>query len=102
MAAGDLQSSNRWTALSKDLFASIRWAPEALEAYQSTGKADGEADLAIQFAARTELAVCRAVVEVWKAIRKGPGLPLEIVTFMLGSIVTIGEAGSASMTALVI
>jgi Dyp-type peroxidase family len=43
----------------------------------------GEADLAIQFIADTELAVSRAVVEVWK-ICCDQSLPLDIVTFYSG------------------
>jgi deferrochelatase/peroxidase EfeB len=40
----------------------------------------GEADLALQFIAETELAVNRAVAEVWKSIEDNH-LPLRIVTF---------------------
>lgn len=43
----------------------------------------GETDLAIQLIARTELAVNRAVVEVWKSIQDH-ALPLDIVTLYRG------------------
>jgi deferrochelatase/peroxidase EfeB len=43
-------------------------------------QSEGEADLALQFIAETELAVNRAVAEVWKSI-EDHCLPLRIVTF---------------------
>ncbi len=55
-------------------FPSLRWAPQ---------KSRGEADLAIQFIADTELAVNRAVVEVYRLITL-EDLKLEFVTFYGG------------------
>lgn len=54
-------------------FPQLRWAAEA-------DPKSGEAELALQFIADTELAVNRAVVEVWMLITK-TSLPLDIVTF---------------------
>jgi deferrochelatase/peroxidase EfeB len=54
-------------------FPSLYWVAEA-------DRRSGEADLALQFIANTELAVSRAVAEVWKVIQD-KRLPLRIVTF---------------------
>lgn len=58
-------------------FPSLRWVAAA-------DRRTGEADLALQLIAETDLAVDRAVVEVGMLIRANP-LPLEIVTFHDGS-----------------
>jgi Dyp-type peroxidase family len=57
-------------------FPSLPWAPQQ---DQSTG----EADLALQLIANSELAVNRAIVETWMLIDENR-LPLEIVTFFGG------------------
>lgn len=57
-------------------FQSLPWHPAA-------APDAGEADLAIQLIARTELAVNRAAVEVWKIIHDD-ALPLDIVTVYRG------------------
>src|SRR5712691_6949043 len=44
----------------------------------------GEADLALQLTANTNLAVDRALVEVWMLTQQQRPLPLEIVTFYSG------------------
>jgi len=57
-------------------FRKIRWMVEE-------DRQPGEADIALQFIGRTELAVNRAVVEAWMLIAE-QSLPLEIVTFHAG------------------
>src|SRR5215831_15045959 len=57
-------------------FPSLHWAADG-------DRGGGEGEVALQFIANTELAVNRAVVEVWMLI-KSQGLPLEIVTFYSG------------------
>ena len=58
-------------------FPSLHWAAQE-------HRSIAETDLAIQFIAQTELAVNRAVVEVWKIIGDERALPLDIVTFYDG------------------
>jgi Dyp-type peroxidase family len=53
-------------------FPSLRWVPDG-------ERRPGEADLAMQLIAETDLAVDRALVEMWMLV--DAGLPLEIVTF---------------------
>lgn len=56
-------------------FPKLPWAPPEAQS-------EGEADLALQFIAETELAVNRAVAEVWKSVSDPDHpLPLRIVTF---------------------
>ncbi len=57
-------------------FPSLPWSSEQR-------RKSGEADLALQFIAGTELAVNLAVVETWKLI-SDHNLPLEVVTFHAG------------------
>jgi len=57
-------------------FPSLHWSADA-------NRDAGEGELALQFTADTELAVARAVVEVWMLI-KSQRLPFEIVTFHSG------------------
>lgn len=57
-------------------FPSLPWVPPA-------DRRTGEADLALQFIAQTDLAVDRAAVEVWMFI-ESRSLPLEIVTLYGG------------------
>jgi deferrochelatase/peroxidase EfeB len=56
-------------------FNSLRWAP--------VGRQKGEADLAVQLIAKTELAVDRAVVELWMLASSGV-VPLQFVAVHAG------------------